>query len=177
MAKYQTLKDEEIVRTSRSAVTESAAATFTEVSIDTQLSIERGVIWMVHKVEFHLSKAAVNVMMEVAQGSKEDVSLQLTRESKTAIVNPDNADLIAHMQFSLHQHATIGTEAGPLWIYTLFPVCYDFQPALPYASQSMFFGILGSDASAVQTGYVRVYYTIRSVSDKYFFRVAQALLG
>lgn len=171
--KYAALKDEEVVRMVRASVTESGAATFTETTIDTQLSIERGVIWMISAVEFfqELSKHS-----EVGANGLETQNIQLTRESKTAIVELNDSDVIAKLQNGIYRSAAIGTDAGPLWLTWVMPVIQYFDPPLPYASQNMYLGFQ-TTAATVRSCYVRIRYTIRTVSDKYFFRVAQALLG
>jgi len=174
MTKYQPLKDEEVVRIARGKVQESAASTFTQMTIDTQLSIERGVIWMIHGVEFHIPNPLD--LNEVAVDAREYIQLQLTRESQTSIITPDNPDLIQPYHLQINRSAAVGTDAGPLWFVTEFPKKFIYHKPLPYANQNMYFGMIGT-AGVAYTSYVRVSYTIRTVSDKYFFRVAQALLG
>ncbi len=169
------LSDEEILRIARMRITESAAATFSQQTIDTQLSVERGVIWMIHFIEFHLE--TLNLLNEVAAGSFEFVDAQVTRESKDAIIRQDDADLLQRTSVIAWRSAVIGTDAGPLYNVKNEMVRYDYPTPLPYASQSLFLGVKGSHASASQIVSARVGYSVRGVSDKYFFRVAQALLG
>jgi hypothetical protein len=173
--KFQTLKDEEIVRSLKSKVTESAATTYTEVAIDTQLSIERGVIWLIHGVEIYIEDLGT-LFRSVTAGGIQEVDVHVARESKAAICDPNDADLIQSINHQTARSAAIGTDAGPLYTHTITPDIFKYVPPLPYASQTIYFGIQSTRAT-VMTSYLRVLYTIRSVSDKYFFRVAQALLG
>jgi hypothetical protein len=130
---------------------------------------------MIHFVEFNFESLAN--FREVAANANEFFSAQLTRESKSGILNSDDSDLLQQQTLEAFRSAAIGTDAGPLW--SMFPRVYrfDYPTPIPYASQSLFFSILGSSSGAAGTVGCRVGYTIRQVSDKYFFRVAQALLG
>ena len=169
------LTDEDILRISRARVTESAASTFTQVEIDTQLSVERGVIWMLEFVEFIFGP--MGVLNEVAVNGAERISLQLAKTTQTAILNGNDPDLIQIAIRELNRSAAIGTDAGPLWYLADRVVKYTFSTPFPVASQGLFFGIEGTDASAVNSADIRIGYVIREVSDKFFFRVAQALVG
>lgn len=173
MAKIQDLKDDEILRFFRASVTESAAATFTQQEIDTQLSIERGYIWLIHFLEFFITPSEVD---DPAQGTMERIMTQVTRESQSSILAYNDSDLIESVHYFQDRSATIGTDAGPAWYYNWLPKFYAYYPAIPYAAQSIYIGVHSTSSSAV-TIYVRGGYTLKKVSDKFFFRVAQALIG
>jgi len=168
----KSLGDDEIIRIARIAATQAAAAGYIEVAHDTQLSIERGVIWMIHWVEFYGQDA----LDDIAQGDDEVESFQITRESKAAIVVPSNADLLAYHVKHYKRWATIGTDAGPLLARWEDPKCLIYKPALCFAAMNIYFGYQSTHASA-KTAYARIGYSIRHVSDQYFYRVAQALLA
>lgn len=168
------LSDEQILRIARLRVTESAAATYTEGSLDTQLSVERGVIWLIHFIEWYPEN--LKLLNAVAAGGNEAINAQLTRESKSDILNPNDADLISLNKHQVARSSAIGTDAGPLWFNEHIPKRVEFPIPIPFASASLFMGIKGTSSSA-HTVNARVGYTIRSVTDKFFFRVAQALLG
>jgi hypothetical protein len=172
---FKALKDEEIVRSLKSKVTESGVATYTEIAIDTQLSIERGVIWLIHSIEFYIEELGSLLGGVIADGT-EEIELHVARESKAAICDPNDADLIQGLGYDMTRAAAIGTDAGPLYVHVSQPDIFKYAPPLPYASQTIYFGIKSTRAT-VMSSYLRILYTIRSVSDKYFFRVAQALLG
>lgn len=169
------LDDEDILRIARLSVTESAAGTYTQTSIDTQLSIERGVIWMIHFIEFSYSQVAL--LTEVAPASIESITAQITRESKDAIQSFTAADTVQAQSHVVSRSAAIGTDSGPLWLHDVTPKRFDYAVPMVYAGQNIFFGIKGSDASLTHTVEARIGYSIRTVSDKFFFRVAQALVS
>jgi len=171
----KTLSDEEILRLARVRVSESAAATFTQVSLDTQLSVDRGVIWMIHFIEFFFQN--VELLGEVAAAGNEQIVCQITRESKTGIVTGNDSDVVQMEKIFASRSAAIGTDAGPLWLEGSGIRRYDFTVPLPYAAQNIYAGILGTDASAAHTVDIRIGYTIRQVTDQFFFRVASALIG
>lgn len=168
------LSDEAILRVARVRATQSAAGAFTEVSFDTQLSVERGVIWMIHFIEF--AWAGVVGLSQVAANAAEIYQAQVTRESKAAIVAGNDSDLIQGHQMQAARSAAIGTDAGPLWLTQDLIRRFDYPVPLPYASQSVFVGIDTTNA-VVETVDLRIGYTIREVDDQFFFRVASALLG
>lgn len=175
LPKVKQLTDEEILRIARMRVTESAAATFTQISLDTQLSVERGVIWMIHFVEFMFND--LDFLVEVAAAGNESVTVQLTRESKTIKIAGNDSDLIQQEVIEVARSAAIGTDAGPLWFIGSAIKRYDFSIPLPYAAQSIFLNVTGTDATTAHRVDCRIGYTIRQVTDQYFFRVASALIG
>jgi len=169
------LSDESILRIARMRVSESAAGVFTQLSADTQLSVERGVIWMIHFVEFTFENLVL--LNEVAAAAVERVEAQLTRDTKTLIVTGDDTDIIQQCTREIYRSAAIGTDAGPLYWTGNAQVRYDFPMPVPYAAQNLFLGIQGTHASSAHTVSARVGYSIREVDDQFFFRVASALLG
>ena len=173
--KFTSLKDEEIVRVLKGSVSLSAPATYTETELATQLSIERGVIWLIHALEFHIIEPMLKVA-EVGANASESIYAHVAREPKEAILDPDEPDLIHRYDIDIGRSAAIGTDAGPLWNVIEQPKVYQFTPPLPYAADSIYLG-LNSTSGSVLTCHFRIRYTIRSVTDKYFFRIAQAILG
>jgi len=170
----KSLLDDEVVRFQRFSVTESGAATFTQAAFDTQLSIERGVIWLIHCIEWLIFPDNLD---DVAAGSFENVMCQITRESKSDIVYLNDSDLISFYAQSIGRSAAIGTDAGPLWWYDNdLPKVQKFALPIPYAAQNIYVAIKSTNASP-QTIRGRIHYTIKEVSDAYFYRVAQALIG
>jgi hypothetical protein len=169
------LTDTEILRIARGRVQESAASTFTQIALDTQLSVERGVIWMINFIEFDFQ--TLNLLSEVAAAGQEDITAQVTRESKTSLITNADTDMIQKQQFEIGRSAAIGTDAGPLWFASDTIRRFDFPVPIPYAAANIFFGILGTDAGSPHTVDFRIGYTIREVTDKFFFRVAQALIA
>lgn len=167
------LRDDEVIRFLRYSVTESAAATYTQDSYDTNLSIHTGLIWMIHWIEMNLSPSSVD---DPAQDASEWIKCQITRESKAAMVYLDNTDLIAIAALVKDRSATIGTAAGPDTYMGSEHVMIKFPIPIPYAAQNIYIAAQSTSAAAV-TIRGRVAYTLRKVSDKFFYRVAQALIS
>jgi hypothetical protein len=170
----QGLQDDEVIRFLRGSATETAASTFTQTSQDTQLSVERGVVMLIHWLELEFE--SIGLLSEVGAGLSETISAQFTRESKTALENIDSPDIIEKYELNVVRAAAIGTDAGPLWFNHTNPVRFDYPVPIVYASQSMFFAIQGTDAATAHTVSYRMGYTLREVTDEFFFRVATALL-
>lgn len=168
------LTDEEVLRIARLRVTETAAATYTQGSIDTQLSVERGVIWMIHFIEFQFG--SVIGLAGVGANAVEDYKCQVTRESKEGMLQGSDADVIQQYRLQMIRSAAIGTDVGPLYSIVDLTRRFDYQVPIPYASQSLFASLVTTHTAA-QVVDVRVGYTIKEVDDQFFFRVAQALLG
>lgn len=169
------LDDDTVLRIVRGSVTESAAATFTEIQLDTQLSVERGVIWQIHFIEFGFRTQ--DIMKEVGAGNTEKIQAQITREAKTDIESFQAADTLQGAEIVVARKIAIGTDAGPLYWVFLGPNRYDFPIPMSFAGQNIYFGIKGTDSTAIHTVDFRIGYTIREVSDKFFFRVASSLLS
>lgn len=167
------LKDDEILRFFRFSLTESAVATFTEESYDTQLSIDRGIIWLLHFIELKMLYSSVD---DPAQNAEEHVEFQITRESKSAMLHLNSPDVIFKAQIEKDRTATIGTDAGPVILGSRAPIIYSYAPPIAYAAQSIHVAV-HSTCAAVQTVNGRVGYTLRRVTDKFFYRVASALIS
>lgn len=168
------LTDEAILRVARIRVTEEGLGDYAQIQHDTQLSVERGVIWMIEWIEFQFS--SLQGMAAIAAGTEEDYKAQVTRESKTAMVQGNDSDLVQQHALHAARSAAIGVDAGPLWFVADLIKRYDYRTPMPYAAQSIFVGIDTSHSSA-ETVDVRIGYTVREVDDQFFFRVASALLG
>lgn len=163
------LTDEQVLRFLRFG--NAGFTSFAEVSYDTQLSIERGVIWLIHAVEW-VSNASFDTP---AASTTEYLTAQITRESKTAIVNANDSDLIAIYDERLTRGAAIGTDAGPVVTHFLNPHIQYFDPPIPYAGSNIYIGAECSIAAGTIRG--RIHFSLITVTDKYFFRVASALVS
>jgi hypothetical protein len=167
------LRDDEVIRFQRFEVAESAAATYTEQSYDTQLSIDRGLIWMIHWVEYQITPVKIEVP---AVNTHEYASCQICRESQSGMRDLDDPDVVALFEKVVKRADTIGAEAGPLIYYWEVPSLQQFPMPLVYAAQTIHVGVLGTAAAAI-TLQGRIAYTLRKVTDKFFYRVAQALIS
>lgn len=167
------LKDLDVLRYLRFIVTESAAATFTEIEIDTQLSIERGVIWLIRSLELDIP---VDTMDDPAVDTSEGIAIAVTRSSQSDIISFNDPDLVMQYAIAVNRANTIGTPAGPLWWIRENPSVQKFSIPIVYAGVSIFVGIKSTSAGAkVVSG--RIGYSLAKVSDQDFFRVANAILS
>lgn len=169
------IKDEDVLRFARGTVTESSNSTFTQEDMDTQLSVDRGFIWLIHFIEFHFEN--VELLSEVAAGANEEISAQITRSTQGSIIKLNDPDLIQSAAIYVSRSADINTDVGPLWYFGKMPLIYSYKIPIPYAGSRIFIGILGTDAATPHIVGFRIGYTTKEVSNQYFFRVAQALVG
>ena len=157
----------------RFSLTESAASTYTELEIDTNLSAERGVMMNIHSIEVY-NEDLVNVL-EVAQSSVEGIAWHLARESKTAVTPINDADVIAFQNTILFRAPTIGTDAGPLWFLSELVSKVDFALPIPYVKPSIFVAVQGMDASATSRLKGRIGYTLEEIDRTEFIELLVAL--
>lgn len=157
----------------RFSVAESAASTYTEKEIDTNLSAERGVMMEIHSIEIHNN--AHGNLGEVAAGNDESIQFHISRESKTAIILPDNSDTILMDGIVLSRSPAIGTDAGPLWMLNQQVLRYDFPMPIPYVKPSIFAAVLGTDATGLATIRGRIGYTLRLIDREEFLELLVAL--
>lgn len=177
VSNVSTVKDDEILHVARITAVQSAAAAFAETEHDTQLSVERGYIWMITMVEFGFNIFSTSPYDAVAAGTTERHIFQVTKESQSAGVGMNDASLVCNAMQLINRDAAIGTDAGPLYYQFRFPYIRDFSSnPIPYAAQNIYFGFDSTNAAALTVN-CRIFYYLRHVSDKYFFRVAQSLLS
>jgi len=156
----------------RAKVVESAAATFTQLEVDTNLSAERGVMMEIHSIEFDFE--TWNLLREVGTAATEQVHVQVTRETKSATAELNDSDVIARVMKQVTRSAAIGTDAGPLWMEGERGMILNFPLPIPYVKPSIFIGILGTHATPA-TAYVRIGYTLREIDREDFLELLVAL--
>ena len=156
----------------RFSLDESAAATFTQLELDTNLSAERGILMEIHSIEFESLDDIL--MREVAAGSSEQIICQVTRESKTANATISDADVIAKMWTQISRSSAIGTDAGPLWLSPNSLQRVDFPLPIPYVKPSIFVGLVATTATASRIR-GRIGYTLRDIAREEFLELLVAL--
>lgn len=162
---------ENVVRNWRFNLTESAASTYTQQEVQTNLSLDSGLIAVIHQISFYLEASALDTP---AANGLERAVVQLTRQTKTGILVYDDADLIEKFALTLSRSTAIGTDAGPLYWLGIVPVVFNYSPGLLYANSSIFFGILSTAGTPI-TGQCRVSFTLNKISERLFFQAAQSL--
>lgn len=170
--KLISLKEEDILRFLRFSVTESAAATFTQNEYQTNLSLERGMLAAIYTFEIEIPPSSIETP---AASGTETLSVQITRESKTALVNFNDSDVLIKVVAQASRGAAIGTDAGPVVMFLTNPQRFDYRPPILFAGESVFVGIQSTNAAA-QTIRGRIGYSLISVPEKMYFRVANSLL-
>jgi len=158
----------------RFSVTQSAAATFTQTELDTNLSAERGVMMEIHSFEVDFGNNGFSLLREVAASGIEELLIQLTRDSKAAIVATNDSDFLAGVKKQITRSAAIGTDAGPLTVYDSQIYTVNFPLPLPYVKPSIFIGLNSTASSAaIITG--RIGYTLREIEREDFLELLVAL--
>lgn len=158
----------------RFQVVMSAAGAFTEVELDTNLSAERGVMMEIHSVEVKSVANGFSLLREVAASGVEDTQIQITRDSKTAIIELNDADLIALFHKEITRSAAIGTDTGPLYLYDSLIQRIDFPLPIPYVKPSIFVGV-DDTLSSAGTYSGRIGYTLREIDREDFLELLVAL--
>lgn len=154
-------------------LSESTAATFRELEIDTNLSAERGVMMEIHSVE--VARIGLELLTEVAAAASETAGFHLTRETKTSLLAINDRDVVIADVFELARSAAIGTDAGPLYLPFQRYKKYDFAMPIPYVKPSIFLGVQGSDASGFTGVNLRIGYTLREISREDFLSLLVAI--
>lgn len=154
-------------------LSESAAATYRELEIDTNLSAERGVMMEIHSVE--LSLIGGELLTEVAAGASETIGFHLSRASKTSLIAVGDRDCVVSNIREIARSAAIGTDAGPLTIVFDRYMKFDFAMPIPYVKPSIFFGVTGSDASGLTGAAFRIGYTLREIDREDFLSLLVAI--
>ena len=157
----------------RFSLSESAAATYTELELDTNLSAERGVMMKIHSVEVYQDE--LENLLEVAASAVEGIAWHVARETKTVVTAIQDADIIAFQNLSLFRSAAIGTDAGPLYFIRNLVEKIDFALPIPYVKPSIFIAVQGTDASAVATIRGRIGYTLEEIDRTEFIELLVAL--
>lgn len=165
------LKEEEVMRFARFSNIESAAATFTQISLDTNLSIRAPYLWRIRALQLEVKATELEWP---AQSAIESVMIQFTRESKTGIIAYDDADLLEKVTLEVDRVATVGTDAGPAYKFVQNPLTFPYFTPIVYAGAKIYCGIIGTNSAAI-TVKGRLGYTLEKTTEKAFFRFAGAL--
>lgn len=144
----------------RGTVTESAANTFTQTTINTNLSLEARTIIIVPEV-----------FLNYATSVDEDggVRIQLSTASQTALIDYDDPHCVVRVT---RKQTAYGT-AGNTTIQD-HGMHIRFAQALPLAVPQLFIAVQGQNMTAQQQVTVRIPYWSKKVSESVFFRVANS---
>lgn len=149
----------DLIKTSlRATVTESAANTFTEQQIDTNLSIRGDHIFIVTGV-FWQHNAVLN-------GTGDQIAMQLTYATQSGLITASDNDFL----FGIHQAHEVATQGAATYLKSIWMPMDEF----PVAVTALFLGVQGvSLASAVQAS-VKIHGYHVKVNTTEYFRLAQS---
>ena len=145
----------------RDQVTESAANTFTQREIQTPVSRSEKLAMLIWKIQIWPDIA------EEEDTQDNSVIVQLTKSTATAVVVPEDDDLVFRWRHGVRAGVNAGTLSEYL-IERMDPQVATFQPPLLYAKSSIFLGIVGSGNSAAKAVGCHVYYTLERIPDALF---------
>lgn len=141
----------------RGRVTESAAATFTEAQVNTNLSIEGDHLfivtglWLAHNGEL--------------DANDEQVQIQLCYASQSALIGPSNPDWIVGMN-QFMTRATSGTQ-----VYERQR--YESVDYFPIAEPQLFLGVAGTGTASAITAEMKMEGYLAKVSTSEYFRITR----
>lgn len=154
------LKSELQKQSIRGQVVESAAATYTQATIDTNLAITARHVFILERVWFQYEP--LNIVSE----SGDQWQAQLTYASQTAMVSQNDPDLLANFIQGIH----VVVEGG----FTIKRVFQIELGGIPIASPQLFLAIKGTATAAALTLSMRALGYLQRVTEAEFFRVAAA---
>jgi len=150
----------------------SNTTTFVESALSTNLAIDRGYIWLINRISFYSSTP----LQDPAAGTSESYVFQITRESKAAIITTLNTpDLICLVKEQINRSAAIGTDAGPLYFRSVWPLVVDFPIPLAFAGNNLYFATQSS-CTLLSVMSAEVQFTLQKVKENDYLRIASALL-
>jgi hypothetical protein len=163
----------------RAELTESAAGTYTEEAIPTNLSISRSVLMKVMAIRFEFYPGQ-HPTLPTGLGAgmyPQYLEAQICDESQTAIINLGQEDQILKMIWDYTQWDTLAApvSGGMIGINRIKNLQID--PPFPYVKPYFFFGVKANNATAFTgpcTVGIRVAYYLEKVSDTEYMRM---LLG
>lgn len=143
--------------TAKTAVMTTA---FVQTTIPTGLSIERSIVMLIHRIEWFVPT------IQAADGT---IDAQLTRTSQSAILSPENP-LIISVYNGFYDFTTSGQIVRDMpksEIYVIPPVI---------ATPNIYFACKPSVTPSPDVAYIRIGYSIKTVAEKDFFKLATALV-
>ena len=142
----------------RGTVTESAANTFTQVSIPTNIGQDARTVFVL---------SAVNLRWIGVFDQNETAGVQLTRQTKAALAGLDDPDVLMTWNWELVM-TTSGAQAVDRAPWTVVP-------EIAVAQSSLFLGVAGTNATNPYTVSVALWGYLQSVSQTDFYRIASSV--
>lgn len=149
----------ELIKTSlRGTVTETAANTFTEAQIDTNLSIRGDHVFIVTGVWLYASATL--------GGAGDTFSIQVCYASQAGNITPDDPDWL----FGASWQMAMVTSGAGVWLRTMYTPVEHFPIAVP----QLYLGVGGSSLATAAKGSIKIEGYHSKVNTTEFFRLAQS---
>lgn len=150
---------QELAKTSlRGSVTESAANTFTQVTVDTNLGIRGSDIFVMTGIWFETN---ANL-----SANGDQFVIQLAYSTQSAIIQVDDADWLVGAKWAIE----FTTSGGSVWDQVKYVSIDHF----PIAVQNLFLGVQGTSLGSAARGSFKIEGYHVKVSTTEFFRLAQS---
>lgn len=166
------IKQSDVLQFARFNAVGAGSGVFNEISLATNLTIRAPYAWQVRALQLEI-KLAQNEWP--AQNTTETIEVQFTRESKAAIIDYDDADLIEKITREVARVATIGTDAGPAYREVTNPLTFLYTVPIYYTKPLIFLGLKSTFGSGTANIRGRIAYTITKITDKDFLNLLGAI--
>jgi hypothetical protein len=166
------IKQSEVLQFARFNAVGGGSGVYNEISLATNLTIRAPYAWQIRALQLEI-KASQNEWP--AQNTTETLEVQFTRESKAAIIDYDDADLMEKVTRELQRVATVGTDAGPAYREITNPLTFIYTIPIYYTKPLIFIGLKSTFGSGTANVYGRIAYTITKITDKDFLNLLGAI--
>lgn len=141
----------------RGSVTESAANTFTEAMVNTNLSPEGNLIFIATGLWTHTDA--------ILDGNSEGVEMQLCYAPQSAIIYPNDGDWI----FGRKIRVTVATQGAHSWERLVYQNINMF----PIAQEALYWGTAGDSLAAATTARFKLEGFLMKVATTEYFRISR----
>lgn len=166
------IKQSEVLQFARFDASGGGSGVYNEITISTNLTIRAPYAWQIRALQLEIK---VSQLEWPAQGTTETIEIQFTRESKDAIINYDDADILEKITREARRSPTIGTPAGPAYDYAENPLTFTYSVPIYYTKPSLFVGLKSTFGSGTANIRGRIAYTIVKISDRDFLNLLGAV--
>lgn len=151
------------------SVTESAANTLTFKKLETGVSIQDRIAWIVTRLEwFHAAFAA-----SIFNGDGDNLTLCLSTSNALASLSQTDANILHMVEISRRD---FGTAANAMMVIRPLTIDLSTMPGggLVLLPNPLYAGAVGSGLASATTNTLRMYYTTQELSDSDFMSLVNA---
>lgn len=143
-------------------LTESAANTYSEQTIDTNLSAERGVIALIDTITIQLPELTT---------ADDEIEVQfIIHDGQTAILDLDDVNMIWKQHYIVQ-----GFSTDAAVVFMEFVKTHNFVNAIPYIAPNLTLGIQGTSLAAAGRVRGRVGYRLKKVTQSQYLALLSSL--